>query len=446
MKRTIDVKDLLYAIRKRWVTVLGLTLLFTLIGGFVGYFIPPAYEAKIDLLVNSLKKTDGNTVSTTGEIETNLRLIETYTSIFKSNRLVSKVSGSLGGSYTKTKVADKVKIETGSGSQIISIIVRERTAERAAVLANKYAITFQEEIRTLMNLDNITILKEVIVGTDTKAIKPFIFYYLIIALCIGLILGIVLVIIEEVYFPRLTTSQKAEKSLGIPLLGSISMKKEKYKPTHSSKALASVDLTAEFPWAIGEDFNKLAANIHHLIKQKKVKTIMMISTVSGEGKTFIGRNLAVKLAMDGKKTLFLDADLRKSDGRILFNLPNRKGLTSVISGFYNVENVIQETKIENLSFIGTGPQAIHPVKFLLEDRMDKLLDDVKTMFDVVIIDSTALNIADGINLITAVDGCIFVAHSRKTKLDKALSVLYYLKKFNANIVGAVLNGHKKGVN
>ncbi len=81
----------------------------------------------------------------------------------------------------------------------------------------------------------------------------------------------------------------------------------------------------------------LAANIHYLIKQKEVKTIMVTSSEFRDGKTFVGCNLAVKLAMNGQKTLFIDADLRKSDGRILFDLPERKGLTSIISGLYEIK-------------------------------------------------------------------------------------------------------------
>lgn len=439
--------DLMQAVRRRWMIFFGIILVSTLIGGWIGYTIPRTYEAKTDLLVNSMGKVEENSAPTMGEIETNLRLIETYTDIFTSNRLVSEVKIVLGDSYTKPEVAKKVKLETGNGSQIITIITRDSTPEKAAKLANTYALTFQEEIQTLMNLDNITILKEVIVGTDTKMIKPFTFYYLIVSLGIGFLISIAVVLIGEVYFARLNTERKVEKSLGIPFLGSILMKKEKNSNSHYYNGdFESVTPRVQFPNAEKEDFNKLAATIHYLKKQKKVKTIMITSSGAGEGKTFIGSNLAVKLAMDGQKTLFIDADLRKSDGRLLFNLPERKGLTSVISGFYELDTIIQETGIENLSFIGTGPLPLNPVKFIIADGMEKLLDDIKVLFDVVIIDSPPLTVADGISLIQAVDGCIYVTHVKKTTEVNALKYLEYLKNVNATLLGAVLNGSRKGIN
>ena len=136
--------------------------------------------------------------------------------------------------------------------------------------------------------------------------------------------------------------------------------------------------------------------------------------------------------MNGQKTLFIDADLRKSDGRILFNLPERKGLTSIISGFYeNNEDNYKQTSIENLSFISTGPLPPNPAQFLQSKNMDKTLDELKEMFDVIIIDTPALTMADAISLLPAVDGCIYIADSLKTKEEKAFKVCSHLRKWGA---------------
>lgn len=444
MNRTIDMKDMMEAIKRRWILFFCLILLFCLGGGWVGYSIPPAFEAETDLLVNSRKTSEGNLVPTMSEIETNIRLIQTYTQIMKSDRLISEVNEELGNLYSKSDLLNSVKINSGNGSQIITIIARAKTPEQAALLANKYAFIFQEEIRTLMNLDNITILNDVI-ETDTKMIKPLLLFYLVISFVTGFLISLTVIIVEEVYYPVLNNERKIERALDIPLIGSIYTRLKKNRKTNNLGGIDnSIATASEFPRAVDEDFNKLATNVHYLINQKQVKIIMMTSFEPKVGKTFVGSTLAARLAMDGQKTLFIDADLRKSDGRLLFNLPERKGLTSVISGFYKLDDVIQKTGTDNLFFISTGPIPLNSVKFLLAEEMGKLLDELKELFDVIVIDTPALSVADGFNMLPFVDGCILITHAKRTKEEKALHYLRSLERVNAAILGVVLNGKGKG--
>ena len=440
MKRTMEMKDLVKAFKKHIKVIIAIILSLTICGGVIGYFIPPTYEAKTDLLVNSTTGNTENTSAVMSEIETNLRLIETYKQIMKSNRMISRVNMELGDSYTRSELASKINIDAGNGSQIITIIATENTEEKAATLANTYAVAFQEEIKVLMNLDNITILRDVTAGLDTKKIEPAQPIFIIIAFLIGIIISLAIVIIKEVYFPFLDSKQKVESTLEVPLLGSIVSEKSRKKKKMKNSLLSEI----RFPRASNEDFSRLAANIHYLIKEKKVRTIMLTSPRNGDGKTFVGCNLAVKLAMNGQKTLFIDADLRKSDGRILFDLPERKGLTSIVSGFYKIKDIIQQTGIENLSFISTGPLPPNPAQFLQSKNMDKTLSELKEMFDVIIIDTPALTMADAVSLLPAVDGCIYIADSLKTKEEKAVQSLQSLKKVGGDILGVVLNSKKSG--
>lgn len=334
MKRTIDMKDLVKAFRKQMKTVIGIILLVTACGGVIGYSIPPTFEAETDLLINSTGESSSSSAAVMSEIETNLRLIETYKQIMKSDHMISKVNAALGGSYTKASLAGQVKIDAGNGSQIIKIIATEKTPEKATTLANAYAITFQDEIKTLMKLDNITILNDVKPEIDTTRIELSLPFYIVLSFISSAIICLSVVIVKEVYFPFLDSKQKVEETLEIPLLGTIIAPtgrwKKLRKTSKSQKKLAS---SMQFVRAKNEDFSKLAANIHYLTKQKNVRTIMVTSLEVGDGKTFIGCNLAVKLALNGQKTLFIDANLRKSDSRLVFNLPERKGLTSIISGY-----------------------------------------------------------------------------------------------------------------
>lgn len=440
----MEMKDLMKALRKHLKMVVAVILLFTLCGGVIGYSISPTYEAETDLLINSAVGNAESTAPVMSEIDTNLRLIDTYKQIMKSHRMVSRVNSELGTSYTRSTILNNIKIEAGNGSQIITIIATENTEKRAATLANTYAVTFQEEIKTLMNLDNITILKEVTAGVDTRKVMPPLPYYVVISLVMGILISLMLIITKEVFFPFLDSKQKVESTLKVPLLGSIiTTKSGSFSLGSLKKVRTSLLSELKFPGAVRDDFSRLAANVHYLTKQKNIKTILLTSPSSGDGKTFVGCNLAVKLAMNGQRTLFIDADLRKSDGRILFNLPERKGLTSIISGFYQIDEIIQRTSTENLSFISTGPLPPNPAQFLQSKSMDKMLDDLKDLYDVIIIDTPALTMSDAVSLLPTVDGCIYIADTLKTKEEKALQSLESLKKVGGDILGVVLNAKKK---
>lgn len=424
----MELKDLVEAFRKRLKNIFKLIVLFMLCAVLVGILIPPTYVAKTDLLINS---------------STGKEIIETYKQIMRSDRMASLVIAKLDSPYTKSELAKKIKIESSDGSQIITIIAHEKTPEESANLANTYATIFQEEIRTLMNLDNVTILTDVTTEIDTKKNNPNLLFYLSIAFIMSIFICIVTIIIKEVYFPLLDSERKIERTLEIPLLGSIISKRIGYRDFSNPNELSSSPHVDLFPRASEEDFSKLAANIHYLVKQKEVKTIMMTSTNTGDGKTFIGGNLAVTLAMDKKKTLFVDADFHKSDGRRLFDLPARIGLTSFISGYSKLNEIIQETGLENLYFVGTGPIPPNPTPYLLSDDMGKVMHHLRAMFDVVIIDAPALTVADAMILLPLLDGCIFIVNASKTSEKDALQDIRVLKKVDGKIFGAVLNDKEK---
>ncbi|MBO1910607.1 CpsD/CapB family tyrosine-protein kinase, partial [Microvirga sp. 3-52] len=254
------------------------------------------------------------------------------------------------------------------------------------------------------------------------------------------------VIVREVYFPFLDSKQKVEETLETPFLGTIVAPTSRWKKLKNIKKGQEHITDMQFFRAEDEDFSKLAANIHYLTKQKSVKTIMVTSLEVGDGKTFIGCNLAAKLALNGQKTLFIDANLRGSDSRKRFNLPDRKGLTSIISGYYEKNQVIQDTSTDNLSFLSTGPLPPNPAQFLQSKKMTKMLDELKEQFDVIIIDTPALTKADTISLLPSVDGCIYVADASKTHEEKAFQSLESIKKVGGAILGVVINSKVKASN
>ena len=437
MKQDIEIKNLFNTLSKKKKMIISITLFFTIVIGILTYFIPPSYEAKIDLLINNSPTTSQLGMPSMNEIDTNLRLIETYKVILESDLILNKVQGKLERTYTIPELENRMEIRSGAGSQVIRIVAQAGTSVEAAQLVNTYAEIFQEEMRNLMGLNNITILKGVKAGIDTRKIQSSYIFYILITAALSLVLSSTYYILKEGFSPLLNTVERIENVLKVPVIGSVLRGSPKLNFMQKS-----------FKRCDEVDFCKFASHIHFLMENVKVQSILITSADSGDGKTFIGGNLAVKLARDGKKVLFIDFDLRKSDGALFFGLPGRKGITSVISENNTPPEVIQQTNVKRLSFLGTGPiPPDNPMPFILSNKLDKLLSDCKTSFDIIIIDAPSLTHADSLNLFRLVDGCLYVINAEYSTEVNTLKNLQLVNQFKANILGVVLNRiHKRSSN
>ncbi|MBE1557083.1 polysaccharide biosynthesis tyrosine autokinase [Sporosarcina limicola] len=440
MRNGLDVKEIANLFKKKSVMIILVIFLFTLAGGVISYIIPPVYVAKTDLLVNYSTKGEGNKVLQSSDIEMSLRLIETYKQLLKSDRMQSKVIAGLKDSYTKTDLMNNISIESSGNSQIITIVAQEKTAEKAAILVNIYATKFQEEVKILMNLENINILNEISAGRDIKEVKPSSILFILISFIIGFILTGMIIVVQEFYFTKLNTVLRVENVLNTPNLGVIPLIKSqrsfKNKDVNWDERVISA---VSSPFLCMEEFRRARANIQYHMAQKEAKAILVTSTVFGEGKSLVSGNLAVVMAMDGKRTVFVDANLRKPIGRRIFNLPERKGLTSMISGQFKLKEIIQKTEMENLFFISAGPIPPNPTEVLSSTKMEQLIDMLKEQFDVIIIDTPPLLVVDALRLSTFVDGCLYVIDAGRTKEEQASKSLKQLEKVGASILGTVLN-------
>ena len=192
--------------------------------------------------------------------------------------------------------------------------------------------------------------------------------------------------------------------------------------------------------SIAESYRSLRTNIQFASIGKEVKSILITSTVPGEGKTTTAANLAVVMGQAGKKTVYVDGDLRRPTGYETLHVNNRLGITSYLVGNASLNDIIQESDIPNVSVITSGPIPPNPAELLGSEEMGQLIEELKTSFDMVIVDSApALAVADPIVLSTYVDGCLVVIHSGKTNEDLVEKVIEQLKMVDARILGVVLN-------
>lgn len=196
--------------------------------------------------------------------------------------------------------------------------------------------------------------------------------------------------------------------------------------------------------AAEEAYKVLRTNIQFCSFDEKVKTITITSCNPGEGKTTTVYKMAKSMAKSGISTLIIDADLRKPT--LMRHVVGRKymGLSNVISGNRQPDDVIQKSDTENLYFISSGPRPPNPAELLGSDKFKECLEVLKEKFDVVIIDTPPLgSVIESAVIASQTDGTIIIIESNSTDYRSAQRVKEQLEKANARILGVVLNKMKK---
>lgn len=191
---------------------------------------------------------------------------------------------------------------------------------------------------------------------------------------------------------------------------------------------------------VAEAYRTLRTNLQFSSFDDTLKTISFTSSSPGEGKTTVISNLAVTLAQSGKKVLIVDCDLRKPSIHKRLGLSNTEGLTNILVQKKKVEECLKVTEQQNLFVVTSGPVPPNPSELLGSNRMKKLLEEFKGIFDYVLLDTPPLlAVTDSQILATIVDGVVVVAAYGNTEKNALMKSKDLLDKVSAKIIGFVLN-------
>lgn len=200
----------------------------------------------------------------------------------------------------------------------------------------------------------------------------------------------------------------------------------------------------ELDFKTNEAYKTLRTNIS--FSGDDVHVIALTSSVPNEGKSAVSFNLANSLAEDGKRVLYIDADIRKSVTIARYGVDiETKGLSHYLSGQSDLDEIIYESNIENFSIIFTGQTAPNPSELLGNDRFKKLVATQREAFDYVIIDCPPLgSVIDAAIIAKECDGAIIVIETDNASYKIVQRVKKQLEQSGCKILGAVLNKVEMG--
>jgi protein-tyrosine kinase len=194
---------------------------------------------------------------------------------------------------------------------------------------------------------------------------------------------------------------------------------------------------------ISEQYRTIRTNIQFSTVDRQIRSILVTSAGPAEGKSTTSANLAVVFAQQGKKVLFIDADLRRSTMHYTFRLDNHVGLTNVLTKQVSLERAVQSTEQENLDVLTSGPIPPNPAELLGSRSMEELLEQAFTQYDLVLFDTPpVLAVTDAQILANLCDGIVLVVSSGKTEIEAAQKAKEALANAKGKLLGVVLNNKK----
>src|SRR5690606_33804742 len=171
---------------------------------------------------------------------------------------------------------------------------------------------------------------------------------------------------------------------------------------------------------VSEQYRSIRTNLQFASIDHPITSLVITSSGPSEGKSLTAANVATTFAQQGKKVLLVDADMRKPTVHYTFRIENTKGLSNYLIGENKLEDITQETQVENLYVITCGPIPPNPSEMLSSKRMQQFVEEGKELFDLVIFDTPpVLAVTDPAIMSKYCDGVLLVIRSKATEYEAA---------------------------
>jgi len=256
----------------------------------------------------------------------------------------------------------------------------------------------------------------------------------ILALFLGLILGVGMAFLVDYLDDTLKTREDFERSYGTAIIGEIA----RTTPVGEEEREVIYFTRPESPAA--EGFRNLRTNIQFLNMDGSTRLIMITSSSPEEGKTSVAINLGAAMSEMGRKVLVVEADLRRPVLDKLVVEKEQKGVTDVLMGTTTLDEAIAETGSENLYVLMSGVKPPNPAELVSSQAMNGLLQQLRDIYDYIIVDAPpVLAVSDAIAMAPMMDGVLVVASHNIATRDGAKHTIELLSKVETRILGVVIN-------
>lgn len=431
----LNLLDFMRILRRNWVIVAAVTAVGVICGGASVLLIRPTYTAETQLFVaiqssGSVQELQqGNTFSQAR--------VQSYVKTVTAPVVLQPVIDSLGLSTSASELARNVKATTDINTVLINISVSDTSPVRAAATAEAVAHSLINAVDKLERPTtggsspvNLSIIAPAEAPQQPSA--PNTKMNLGLGALLGLLAGIGTALIRSVLDTRIRGEADVQRVVQTPVLGGIA-----YDNDASKKPLLTQS-AHQSPRA--ESFRQLRTNMQFANVAGKAKSLLITSSVPGEGKSTTATNLAIALAQGGQSVCLVDADLRRPMIHEYLRLERMAGLTTALVGGADINDLLQPWGEDKLYVLTSGQIPPNPSELLGSEAMRNLLQSLEDAFDTVIIDAPPLlPVTDAVVLSQHVGGVAVIVGVQRTRTQELAKSIAALKLVKANILGVVLN-------
>jgi capsular exopolysaccharide synthesis family protein len=256
------------------------------------------------------------------------------------------------------------------------------------------------------------------------------------AIGLGLLIPLALLLLYHYLNNKIVDQVQLKNVLRIPLLGTIG---------YSTKDTNL--LVQEHPKSmVSESFRSLRSALYYISSDKSCKKILVTSSVSGEGKTFVSINLASAIAMSGKKTVLLGLDLRRPKISEYLGVESHMGISNFLVGKAERDEIVVKTSFDHLYIVPSGTIPPNPAELLLKEKMDEFIHSLEAEFDVVIMDTPPIGlVSETMDLMRFSDVNLYIVRQDYTHKRYLLMINDLFVNDQVDNIYAVFNGIKAGL-
>jgi capsular exopolysaccharide synthesis family protein len=298
------------------------------------------------------------------------------------------------------------------GKEISQIPAKEKQlldiTRRQKILEELYSFLLQKKLETSIGsastISSVRVIEPAMasqVPVSPNRTSTYLFAFLI-----GILVPAGIIFLREYLNDTVKSRDDIQKATQAPIIGEVSHAGEK----------VSLVVSRNSRRFIAEQFRIIRTNLQYILPKQEKAVILVTSSTSGEGKSFISTNIGAVLALTGKKTAIMEFDIRKPKIMSTLNLPRKTGITNYIIGKAAYEDLaVPVPGIDNLFVIPCGPVPPNPAELLLDERLDELMQRLREEYDYVIIDTAPVGlVSDAVMLGKHADAALYIVRHNYT--------------------------------
>ena len=430
----MEVRDYLDVLRRRWLSVLIIALTALAAASLLTLAIPKKYTATTSLFF----AVAGSSVSDLAQgSDFAAQQMSSYAKVATSPLVLDPVVQQLALPTTAAELEKSVEATVPPETVTLEIAVTDADPRRAATIANAVGATLGRVAGDLSpsredGSEAVRATTLAVAQVPVEPSSPNIPRNLALGLLLGLLLGTGIAVLRQMLDTKIRSEQDVRNLTESPILGVVAF--DQQVPRHP------VILRDEPLAAPSEAVRRLRTNLQFIDVGNRPKSIVISSSIPGEGKSTIAINLAVSLADAGARVLLIDADLRRPSIAEYAGIEGSVGLTTVLIGRADVEDVVQPMGTTTLDLLPAGQLPPNPSELLGSPAMAGLLDRLTTSYDTVLLDSPPLlPVTDAAVLSKLAGGALVVVGADRIHRPQLLETLGSLHTAGAHVLGIVLN-------